>query len=406
MIIIGCWILIILVRHNKHCCLQNSLMKDKILIGLLLFLSVSGFARDRKPPADSIPTKNLSGRQLLDKQIAAQFAPLIYQGLGDEPRADYITNFDFDGDWKGDNNWNNLDNRKYHLRAFVYYSLLETITHYFIFYANFHPRDYKGGGAKTSILDTLIKEGIRRAGKDPTGLADDIALSHENDLEGCLVVVEKHGANFKEAVVVYVEAMAHHYFNKYRTTNTRSSAGELIDLQEQHPMIFSEPKGHGVFSYSGSREQLKKSNNGVLMYEPKGRADDADEVRGKSLSYDLISLQETLWKRAEGGTNDTFGEAFDYGKIIVTGVKPDGKETKFEKKFGKIGTNFLGNVGFKNKARPPWSWYDEAEKDRPPGEWFFNPAAIIAQHFSLEQKFSLVYVYHPFLRIGVAEPGR
>ena len=53
-------------------------------------------------------------------------------------------------------------------------------------------------------------------------------------------------------------------------------------------------------------------------------ADDADEARGKLLSYDLIPMQETLWKRAEGGTNDTYGEEFDYGKIAVTGAKSDG----------------------------------------------------------------------------------
>ena len=83
--------------------------------------------------------------QFLNKQIAARFAPIVYQGLGDDPRSDYITNFDFDGDWKGDNNWDNLDNRSFPLRAYVYYSVVETNTHYFIHYAFFHPRDYKGG---------------------------------------------------------------------------------------------------------------------------------------------------------------------------------------------------------------------------------------------------------------------
>ncbi len=333
-----------------------------------------------------------------EKSIAQQFAPIIYQGLGDDPRADYITNFDFDRDWEGDNNWSNLDNRKNRLRAYVYYSLLETTTHYFICYGTFHPRDYKGGKANSSILDALIKEGIRRAGKDPTGLADDIALSHENDLEGCLVVVEKRGSNFADAVVAYVETMAHNRFYKYRTSNARSNTGEIIDLQDQHPMVFSEPKGHGVFSYSGSRDQLKKSIRGTLIYQPKGTADDAEEVRGKSLSYDLIPMQETLWKRAEGGTNDTYGEEFDFGKISVTGLKSNGKESKIETKIGKIGTNFLGQEGFKNKARAPWAWYDSLESERTAGKWFFNPAVVIARHFGLDKNFSQVYVYHPLLK--------
>ena len=37
-----------------------------------------------------------------DEEIAARFAPVFYQALGDKPRSDYITNFDFDGDWRAD----------------------------------------------------------------------------------------------------------------------------------------------------------------------------------------------------------------------------------------------------------------------------------------------------------------
>src|SRR5262249_46621490 len=151
----------------------------------------------------------ISERKTLDKKIAAQFAPIFYQGLGDNPRADYITNFDFDGDWRGDNNWDNLENSKFPLKAYVYYSVVETETHYFVLYAVFHPRDYKGGAdaATSSMLEVLIGEGVRRAGKDPTGMADELALSHENDLEGCLVVAEKKAAGLSKAEVKYVETM-------------------------------------------------------------------------------------------------------------------------------------------------------------------------------------------------------
>ena len=109
---------------------------------------------------------------LSDTEIATLFAPTFYQALGDKPRSDYITNFDFDGDWKGDNNWNNLANKDFSLKAFIYYSVAETTTHYFVHYAVFHPRDYKGGERKGAILSELIREGAKRGGKyDPTGLA-------------------------------------------------------------------------------------------------------------------------------------------------------------------------------------------------------------------------------------------
>ncbi len=40
-------------------------------------------------------------------------------------------------------------------------------------------------------------------------IVDDVVLAHENDLEGCLVVVEKHGDALDAAVVVAVETLAH-----------------------------------------------------------------------------------------------------------------------------------------------------------------------------------------------------
>jgi len=64
-----------------------------------------------------------------------------------------------------------------------------------------------------------------------------------------------------------------------------------------------------------------------------------------------------------------------------------------------IGSAFRGNVGFKNKARPPWAWFDETEKDRPEGEWFFDPASVISRHYRLDRGFSLAYIYNPYLKV-------
>src|SRR3954454_24664685 len=66
-----------------------------------------------------------------ERQIAARFAPVFRQALRDHPRADYVTDFDFDGDWRGDNNWKNTDDLKFHLRAYVYFAASETVTHFY-----------------------------------------------------------------------------------------------------------------------------------------------------------------------------------------------------------------------------------------------------------------------------------
>ena len=113
--------------------LGEQVVNGKLTALTVLLLSVFALAQI-KLPTTPVPARepNSTGRSALDKQIAAQFAPVIYQGLGEQPRFDYITNFDFDGDWKGDNNWVNAGNKTYPLRAYVYYSVIETATHYFV----------------------------------------------------------------------------------------------------------------------------------------------------------------------------------------------------------------------------------------------------------------------------------
>src|SRR5580765_5749846 len=87
------------------------------------------------------PASSANNTAISDAEVAARFAPIFYQALGDKPRSDYITNFDFDGDWRGDNNWEHTDDTSFPLLAYIYYAVSETQTHFFIHYAVFHPRD-------------------------------------------------------------------------------------------------------------------------------------------------------------------------------------------------------------------------------------------------------------------------
>jgi len=382
--------LMILLHLNASCCAA---------LFVILLIALAAVAQETRPrrtttaanPADS------PERQARDRQIAIQFAPVLYQGLGSHPRSDYVTNFDYDGDWKGDNNWKNVDNKRYPLRAYVYFSVSETSTHYFVHYAFFHPRDYKGGLVKSTLLETLLREGIKHAGGDPTGgLADDVALSHENDLEGCLVVAEKSGEDPAGATVQFVETLAHNRYLKYRP----AGAGETIQMKGQRPLLFIEPKGHGVYAYTGDGAQLKDSINGTLVYSYTGQAEDPDATDSRSVGYDLIPIYTTLWKNAQSGENDTYGESLDYKVFSVLIRNLKGEDSTVERQIGTLGSAFRGSVGFKNKARPPWAWFDQMEKDRPRGEWFFDPAAVIARHFNLGKSFSSAYIYNPYLNVS------
>src|ERR1700752_5349655 len=129
---------------------------SSLLLCAVVVFAVPGALASPTRPASFFSRSN-SADQAATRSIAARFAPIFYQALGDKPRSDYITNFDFDGDWKGDNNWNNLANKDFSLKASIYYSVAETTTHYFVHYAVFHPRDYKGGERKGAILSELIR---------------------------------------------------------------------------------------------------------------------------------------------------------------------------------------------------------------------------------------------------------
>src|SRR5438132_1099348 len=86
-------------------------------------------------------------------EVARHWAPVLYQETHD-PLKDLFTAFDFDGNWNGDDNAENMqcqgggncpspncNNRGCPLVATVYYTVIETPSHWFIQYMPYHPLD-------------------------------------------------------------------------------------------------------------------------------------------------------------------------------------------------------------------------------------------------------------------------
>jgi hypothetical protein len=287
------------------------------------------------------------------------------------------------------------------LKAYIYYAVSETATHYFIHYAVFHPRDYKGGATRGRLLSDILNETVKRSGKyDPTGLAGEATIAHENDMEGCVVVVAKQGNDLEHAHVVYVETLAHNHFLKYTATATEGAAN-VVRLEDQHPQLYVEPKGHGIEAYLATEKQ--RDHKELLRYTYEGRAD-APAPKAESVSYDLLPLLTTLWARAQQGVNETYGAAIDYERVPVTAVLSNGKMQARQVPIGKLGSAFLGRVGGHNIARPPWGWVDVKERNEQlRGAWFFDPARTVKRHFNLGADFSVAYVWQPFLGIGTTK---
>lgn len=333
-----------------------------------------------------------------DREIAATFAPIFYQALGDKPRSDYITNFDFDGDWRGNNNWENTDETKFPLRAYIYYSVSETETHYFIHYAVFHPRDYKGGEKKGLILSEIIREGTKHGvEKDPTGLMAEAGVAHENDMEGVLIVVAKNGKELSRASTVFVETFHHNDFSPYLPGESAPKGFGTFRTEDKRALLYVEPKGHGIEAYSGDDKQTAKKE--FLIYKYTGKAEDPDKQNDGSIGYELLPIETTLWAQAKNrkAENDpTYATANDYGQFSLNVVQKNGKVSQQKLKVGTIGSTFVGDSGGLNMAHPPWGWYDRNHRSDPLGLWFFDPARVVKRDFKLDETFSTAYVRLPF----------
>jgi hypothetical protein len=345
------------------------------------------------------PVKTFSQSATREREIAVAFAPVLYQALGDKPRSDYITNFDFDGDWRGDNNWDHAEDKKFPLKGHVYYSVAETATHFFVHYAFFHPRDYKGGDRKGRLLSELIREGAKHGTKhDPTGWLEEAGVAHENDMEGCLIVAAKDGSSPDRARVVFVETLHHNDFSHYVPGETAPKGFQGLRLDGQRALLYVEPKGHGVEAYSGDDKQT--GGKEFMVYKFGGKAEDPEQKQGDSVSYELVPIQTTLWARAAVKAtelpNATFGSLHDYGKITIKIVQSNGAVADRKVNLGKLGYAFLGKAGGPNMARPPWAWFDKNSRQEALGLWFFDPATIIKRDFQTGESFSTAYLRLPF----------
>lgn len=392
-----------------------------------------------------------------DRAIAARFAPVFHQGIVGSGRFDYPTNVDFDGDWIGTNNWANAADRKFPLKAYIYYAVSETTTHYFIHYAVFHPRDTKGGDALGATLSRGVRAGAAAANSvKKTGVGNDVVLAHENDFEGCLVVAEKRGRSFATAVSVIVETMAHNHYLKFAREPDLDKDIGPFRRDGERPILYIEPRGHGIEALDEESEKpaaardaesrepgrLRQGLGGLMkglrklrkvvpldppemvkIYRFTGQADDPENpAPGPGLStrttaasatgtmaspatppavgYELLPIYSTIWPRARAGLGDTFGEVVDYGSRTIS-VLPvvGGRPTERRVAIGEIGSALKGNHGAANRARPPWAWFDMSERDRPFGEWFFDPAGTIKRHFSSMSTVSLDYLRLPFMGV-------
>ncbi len=326
-------------------------------------------ASRRKKEATSFRVESCS--QAPYRSLAGHWAPMVAQATWFEPKADYLARFDFDGDWKGDNNWENTAVGS--SQAYVYYAAAETETHWFLIYNFFHPRDYSA----SCVGGTC----------------------HENDNEGLILTISKDGSQFGRLQVM--ETLAHDNIYSYRADKRVKKRAHKVDGnvefdQQTHPVVFVESGGHGVYGstdrhsrFSLRRDEFRETTGVTYVYG--ARAERPRHGNDRRVSYDLLPILGHWWRRIEEDTG-TFAGRFPYEPY---GKRPGASRTA-------LPAAFNGQMFGKNKAKPFWGWHDRRTRKKKilaTGQWGLDPAYGVSRNLELPDPFSLTYSYNPYLKL-------
>jgi hypothetical protein len=294
------------------------------------------------------------GVSTFTRDLALHHAPVIYQDTDDsDAQADYLTRFNFDGNDVADDNWDNFDVYRNDLRAFVYYSVVETERYWFIVYAFFHPRDWVDGA---------------------------FDQEHENDIEAILEIVEKDGTEFGRLIGMIT--FAHEKFYSYipvgsplrdraeaigGNLRTESWNGSL------HPMITIEAKGHGVKAWPFAGDFTGGADQDGIIYKPDVSPLLTEVLpssgNDRDVRYSLESLSWLLDKQLQEARLDRSGS-----ETYAT--------------WGKLKGNASGSCGAgvtvtcpRDAAALPWI-LDSTDDDITGGVFALDPAWM-AEHYFL-----------------------
>lgn len=271
--------------------------------------------------------------------LAAHWAPHIYQDTdSDGKKYDLIAAVDFDGDFNGDNNWDNAGRAKdyplggdHHNQCALYWWVSESSTHYFVGYADFHPRDWE--------------EGARTWG--PLNFGE-----HENDFEGWGFWIRKDGT--PHGKLELMQTVSHTDLWQYGDASIFARGKENVDgpitFEGGKPCVYIEAKGHGVRG-----QPHEGGKHGVNFGPEKG-----DGVIYYAGEYALKPAR-SLWAMKEDPAHRGGGKLFHNANMMR-------------------GTSH----GTNNAASFPWAWQDEHYDDFQGGTMFTDPGGLVNYQFELK----------------------
>lgn len=284
-------------------------------------------------------------------ELAKKFAPIIIQKVGVTSEIDRPVPYNFDGNLDPLDNWENI--ASYRGICSVYFSVISTETHLFIYYLFYYPRHYS--------------------------IPERIGFAWENDWSGVMMTLERKGMDY---LPVALETATYQGFNQYALSHTVFPNVEDIEGQAvtwngrpileisayEHvprPITPAELKNQETLSYHGF---VLTPDGFTPSYLPAF-------LQTLCIPYRLLSFFEEIWKQKE---------------LIGTG--------SFEFVKGWELPSFIaGDNVTPNRCQPPWAWDDPDDGAVKAGMWFLDPARTMEEHLNFSKELSLWYTYNPYL---------
>jgi len=334
----------------------------------------SGFADPQQvltvggPPSPAIRPPKRGDEEDSFRYLVELYSPVILQKLADHPEWDIPLFIDFDGN---DDPRDNIDNesryRPHHAGVYGEVTAITTDSIY-LTYSLYHVKDY----------DHPIREALSRW------------TYHDNDNEGYHIRVDRPTGK-----VVEIETWFHNRFLLFnhtgKSTGTEPVHGRIHLENGTHPIIYSQPQGHGVrcaqiVDLPGLTKNLKIlrfRGDRPPVYTYANRRNQLDAT------YDLKNFDR--WYELARGPLTVEGQGVGmFEEKIPLGTLPDGEEL-FVGRF-IAGRDYM--VGSWSRPKPMWSW-DDGWDEVPIFAWHFLPHYSFRSHGGTQ--LSPTYLYNrPF----------
>ena len=349
-----------------------------VVIGVML----SGLHSAKVQPGATQPADRASA-------VAARYAPVFLQELPQQGLApahwDYLCAMNFDGDWNPLNNLQNLeaepDGQQW--QPTVYYSLLETKSHFFITYTLFHPLEWSQE-------------------------AQHVRKSYENDIKTLQLVVKKDNKESSQGTIWLVAIQAHESVKFYKLAHARMSMNDTETKFETVPIVLANEmgvpitggthpviviaQGHHYLGMPEERPDLFQDLGRCILkqgltYLPIATSPLQQEPQRPTKAYHLDDIYETMWSKwREHAAQFTIQSFFDYEDALLA---------------HEAIPLYLANQPLEgtkstlpNPNILPFAFGKGLHKNSQ-GRFFFNPVDAYRNSFEVHQ-WSLVYLFHPY----------